>query len=356
MDRIEIKTESKNYEVIVGENLLVTDNFADAVNKEVFLVVDDGVPKNLIQKVEKILDKKSLKFHSIKMKASEEDKSFSSLQKIHDSLMEIGYSRDCILYAMGGGIICDMTGFAAATFQRGVDFILIPTTLLSQVDASVGGKTAINHKKGKNMIGAFHQPNKVISDMCFLTSLNARQITDGLSEIIKHAAILDYEFFIWLEENINDLLSKNSSVFEFAVSKSIKLKESVVSKDETEKGIRKWLNFGHTFGHAIEMYGNFEEFSHGEAVALGMIMALNMSVNISGLDLNEAERVKALIKVVLAENLLSTKFDPILLHQMMSSDKKKTGDVLNFIVLKAIGEAEIKKNPDLNIILNSIEI
>ena len=356
METIRIKTNSREYDVLIGENLLELDNFHDADDKEVLLVADNGIPSNVIEKVEMILKERSSKFLSLRMLATEEKKSFSSLQEIHDSLMEMGYSRECILYAMGGGIICDMTGFAAATYQRGVDFILIPSTLLSQVDASVGGKTAINHKKGKNMIGAFHQPKKVITDISFLESLQPRQLTDGLSEIIKHAIILDEEFFVWLEENINELLLKDSSLYEYAISKSIQLKESVVSRDETEKGVRKWLNFGHTFGHAIEMYGNFEEFSHGEAVALGMLMATNLSSELSELNIEEAKRIKELIKSVLNIKLLSSKFDSKVLHEMMSSDKKKTGDVLNFVTVKAIGMADIKKDVDLNVILSSIKI
>ena len=356
METIKIKTNSQEYCVLAGENLIVFDNFDDADGKEVFLVVDDGVPKKNVEKIKKILDERSSKFHSITMEASEEKKSFSSLEEIHDSLIDLGYSRDCVLYAMGGGIICDMTGFAAATFQRGVDFVLIPTTLLSQVDASVGGKTAINHKKGKNMIGAFHQPKKVISDVSFLASLKSKQLTDGLSEIIKHAVILDKDFFNWLEENIKELLLNDSSLYEYAVSKSILLKESVVSRDEKEKGIRKWLNFGHTYGHAIEMYGNFEDFSHGEAVALGMLMAINLSIDVSELEIETAKRIKGLISKVLSKELLSLKFDSELLHEMMSADKKKTGDLLNFITIKDIGQADIKKDPDLNTILKSIEL
>ena len=356
METISIKTNSRKYDVLVGENLMEPENFHDADNKEVLLVADIGIPSHVIEKIEMILKEKSSKFHSLRILATEEKKSFSSLEKIHDSLMDMGYSRECILYAMGGGIICDMTGFAAATYQRGVDFILIPSTLLSQVDASVGGKTAINHKKGKNMIGAFHQPKKVITDISFLESLQPRQLTDGLSEIIKHAIILDEEFFVWLEENINELLLKDSSLYEYAISKSIQLKESVVSRDETEKGVRRWLNFGHTFGHAIEMYGNFEEFSHGEAVALGMLMATNLSMELSDLNIEEAKRIKELIKRVLDIKLLSSKFDSKVLHKMMSSDKKKTGDVLNFVTVKGIGVADIKKDLDLNVILSSIKL
>ena len=341
MEKIRINTNSREYDVLVGEELIVSDNFHDADNKEVLLIVDDGIPGKLIGKVEKILKEKSSKFHTLSMEATEEKKSFSSLEEIHDSLMDMGYSRECLLYAMGGGIICDMTGFAAATYQRGVDFILIPTTLLSQVDASVGGKTAINHKKGKNMIGAFHQPKKVLTDMIFLESLKYRQITDGLSEIIKHAIILDQEFFVWLEENINELLLTDSSLYKYAVSRSIELKESVVSRDETEKGVRKWLNFGHTFGHAIETFLNYSDWIHGEAVSVGILMALRMSYLRGNIEMSDVRRVTHLMQrcslpVKAPSNMTTADFNDLMLR-----DKKVRNDKIRLVLLEKLGRAEV---------------
>ena len=356
MEILSIKTDSKNYQVCVGKNALHEDNFSESNNREVFLVIDNKVPKDLQAKVIDILNQKSSKFIKIEIEATENNKSYASLEKIHDSLIESSYSKECILYALGGGIVCDMTGFAAATYQRGVDFVLIPSTLLSQVDASVGGKTAINHKNGKNMIGAFHQPTKVISEMNLLNSLETRQLKDGLAEIIKHAIILDEDFFYWLELNIDGLLSRDQSLYEYAISQSIKLKESVVSRDETEKGIRKWLNFGHTFGHAIEVYGKYEEFSHGEAVALGMLMAVNLSAKTVGLESDKALKISSLIKKILDKEMLEKHFDSKELLKMMSSDKKKSGDVLNFIVIEGIGNTKIVKNIDSNQILDSISL
>ena len=356
MEILNIKTASKDYSVVVGKNVIQRDNFEDSKNREVFLTVDENIPENLKQKVIRILEEEASKFSMLEIKATEENKSYSSLEMIHDSLINAGYSRDCILYALGGGIICDMTGFAAATYQRGVDFVLIPSTLLSQVDASVGGKTAINHKIGKNMIGAFHQPTKVISDVNFLMTLEPKEIRGGLAEIVKHAIILDKKFFDWLEHNIEGLLACDEGLYEYAVSKSIKLKESVVSRDETEKGIRKWLNFGHTFGHAIEIYGKYKQFSHGEAVALGMMMAINLSIKTSGLEIKSATRIKELVKNILNEKLIEKQFNPEELYKMMSSDKKKIGEVLNFITIKDIGQAEIIKDIDSEIILKSITL
>lgn len=346
METIRIKTNSREYDVLTGEELLVPDNFHDADNKEVLLVVDDGVPSSLIEKVEKILTKKSSKFHSLIMEASEEKKSFSSLEEIHNCLIEMGYSRECILYAMGGGIICDMTGFAAATYQRGVDFVLIPTTLLSQVDASVGGKTAINHKKGKNMIGAFHQPKKVISDVGFLSSLESRQLTDGLSEIIKHAAILDKEFFVWLEENIYELLHKNSSLYEYAVSRSIQLKESVVSRDETEKGVRKWLNFGHTFGHAIEASKNYKGILHGEAISVGMNIAAAISADQGYLSHDEYCNIEDMLLNMQMPTMIPKKITSASIMKHIGHDKKKISGKNRFILLDKIGNAFIDDKLD----------
>ena len=251
MKEIKINTESRNYPVLVGTDILSKNNLKEFSNKEILLVIDSKIDESIKNEVQITLSNISSKYSELTIEASEENKSSETLAIIHDLLIEKSYSRECILFALGGGIICDITGFAAATFLRGVDFVLFPSTLLSQVDASVGGKTAINHPKGKNMIGAFHQPSKVLTDTKLLKSLEKVQIREGLAEIIKHALIKDETFFKWLEENIKSLLEANDVKLLEAISKSIEIKAEIVSKDETEQGIRKWLNFGHTFGHAI---------------------------------------------------------------------------------------------------------
>ena len=251
MKEIKINTKSRNYPVLVGTDILNEKNLNEFSNKEILLVVDSKIEDSIKKEVQIILSNISSKYSEVIIEANEENKSNATLSVIYDELIEQGFSRDCILFALGGGIVCDMTGFAAATYLRGVDFVLIPSTLLSQVDASVGGKTAINHPKGKNMIGAFHQPSKVLTDTKLLKSLEKVQIREGLAEIIKHALIKDKTFFKWLEENIEDLLEGNDVKLLQAISKSIEIKAEVVSQDETEQGIRKRHNFGHTFGHAI---------------------------------------------------------------------------------------------------------
>ncbi len=325
----------------MGTDILNEDNYREFSHKEILLVIDSKIDESIKKEVQVSLSNISSKYSELTIEANEENKSSATLSMIHDVLIEQGYSRDCILFALGGGIICDITGFAAATYLRGVEFVLIPSTLLSQVDASVGGKTAINHPKGKNMIGAFHQPSKVLTDTKILKSLEKVRIREGLAEIIKHALIKDKNFFKWLEENIEDLIEGNDVKLLEAISKSIEIKAEVVSQDETEQGIRKWLNFGHTFGHAIEVYGNYKKFSHGEAVAIGMVMATNLSQKILNLEKVEKDKINRLVRSILTEKLLKTEFHPKNLINLMSADKKKKGDNLNFILLSSIGEAQI---------------
>ena len=270
--------------------------------------------------------------------------------------MELKFSRECILFALGGGITCDITGFAASTYQRGVDFVLLPSTLLSQVDASVGGKTAINHPLGKNMIGAFHQPVKVITDMSLLRSLSMRQINEGLAEVIKHSLLSGDDFFEWLYANFHNLVEIKDEELEETVYRSIEIKASIVEQDEREQGIRKILNLGHTYGHAIELYGGFGEFSHGEAVAIGMIMALNLSIEEVGLKVETADKIKKLISKILSEKQFQMEFKAEKLLNYMSSDKKKVGNNLNFILLSEIGKPKIVSNVDSLKIMKSMII
>ena len=356
MKEIKINTNSKDYSVLTGSNILIEDNIKEFSNREILLVIDSNIENSVITEISSVIKKISSKFTEVNINATEENKSYTTLSHLHDILIDKGYSRDCVLFALGGGITCDITGFAAATYQRGVDFVLMPSTLLAQVDASVGGKTAINHHKGKNMIGSFHQPSKVLSDINLLKSLDKTHLKDGLAEIIKHSLIKDARFFDWLQENIDRLLEGEEKELLEAIARSVLIKAEVVSKDETEKGVRKWLNLGHTFGHAIEVYGNFKDFSHGEAVALGMIMATNLSQTILNLQDEESQKIKSLINSVLTSESLQKVFEKSNLFELMSSDKKKKGDKLNFILLNSIGSAEIVSDIKDSDILESIKL
>ena len=353
-----VRTASSSYEVLIDKSLLKSYNFQWLIeNKQILIVKDSKVPKKFLDVLKKNLaqyDPKSL--ISFEIETSEENKSIEGIQPIYEVLNQNKFNRDCVIISLGGGITTDMTGFVASTYLRGVDLIQVPSTLLSQVDAAIGGKTGINFQGAKNNIGAFYQPNLVLIDIDLLSSLGKSEISEGLAEIIKHSLIADKSLFEELEHKItNGSITDDNDLINIIYDSSL-IKSSIVSSDEREKGDRALLNFGHTFGHAIEMYGNFEEFSHGEAVALGMLMAINLSMSASGLNTEDAKRVQELIKQVLSEKLLAKKFDSKALYEMMSSDKKKTGDVLNFVTIKDIGEAQIKNDLNLDTILSSIEL
>lgn len=354
MKKIKINIESNPYEVIVGSSLVNEHNLSKLNNKEVLLVVDENIPSEYRNLIIKVLSSLSSNFHTLKIHASEENKDRDTLDKIHSKLINERYSRDCYLVAFGGGITCDITGFAAATYQRGVKFILFPSTLLSQVDASVGGKTAINHPLGKNLIGAFHQPTEVFADIGFLNSLPEREISNGLSEIIKHALIRDREYFIWLEKYIKEIITLEPDALEHAITRSIEIKSEIVSKDEKENDIRKILNFGHTFGHAIELYGDFKQFSHGQSVALGMLMAMELSKINGAFKEKDLQRAKDLIVEANPKLDIKIAFENKKLIQNMSVDKKRSGDKLIFILLEEIGRAKIKKDIDVSEITQAI--
>ena len=355
MNKVKVETINNPYEVVVGSNLISHKNLEILEDKEVLLVMDENIPPKFKDLITCQLSNLSSNFKSLEIYASEENKSSKSLDRIHSKLIDSRYSRDCVLVGFGGGITCDIVGFAAATYQRGVNFILFPSTLLSQVDASVGGKTAINHPQGKNMIGAFHQPIKVFADIDLLSSLPKTEISNGLSEVIKHALISDKKYFDWLEENMESIISLQPEVLEYAIHRSVEIKAEIVSKDEKEKGIRKFLNFGHTFGHSIELYGGFKEFSHGQSVAIGMLMAMELSKLNEGFSDEDLDKSKRLISKANPDLNLKITFDEKKLLENMSVDKKRKGNKLIFILLEKIGQAKVKADIDESEIVKAIQ-
>ncbi len=268
----------------------------------------------------------------------EQFKTLATFNKIFDVLLEKNHHRTTTLIALGGGVVGDMTGFAAATFQRGVNFIQIPTTLLAQVDSSVGGKTGVNHPLGKNMIGAFHQPQAVLVDVNILQTLPKRELSAGLAEVIKYGLIADAEFFDWLEENIEALLRLDEAAISYAIKRSCEIKADIVAQDEKEAGVRAWLNLGHTFGHAIENAMGYGQWLHGEAVATGMVMAADLSRRLSWLSKKDCDR---LVSLLLQANLPihSPDIDEAHFLQLMAGDKKVLDGKLRLVLLKSIGEA-----------------
>ena len=283
----------------------------------------------------------------------EKYKNIEHLNLIFDALLASGFNRDCTVLALGGGVIGDMAGFASACFQRGVYFIQVPTTLLSQVDSSVGGKTGINHPLGKNMIGAFQQPQVVLADMSQLKTLPARELSAGLAEVIKYALLGDADFLTWLEQHIDDLVQGDEAALAEAVYRSCAHKARIVANDEKEQGERALLNLGHTFGHAIESYLGYGEWLHGEAVATGMVMAADLSQRMGWISAEDLVRTKNIIQ---RANL------PIVCPQIplddflayMAHDKKVLNGQLRLVLMQAVGQAIITKTFDVELMKQAI--
>ena len=272
-------------------------------------------------------------------------KTWETLQSIFDVLLENACDRKTVLFALGGGVVGDITGFAAACYMRGVPFVQVPTTLLSQVDSSVGGKTAINHPVGKNMIGAFYQPERVVCDLHTLQSLPARELSAGLAEVIKYGPIADMAFFDWIETNLDALLQRDPQALAYAVQRSCEIKAYVVGQDERESGLRAILNFGHTFGHAIEAGLGFGEWLHGEAVGCGMVMAAQLSHRLGLVDAAFTERLTALIARAALPTVGPDLGVEAYLHHMRVDKKAEAGDI-RFVLIDPPGTAVVRGAPD----------
>ena len=347
--KLKIKTKTQNYPIIIGSNLVskiskLTKNESIDFNK-CLLIIDKNVPKKMINKVNQAFNQKKIYKHYFI--ASEKNKSQSNLNLILKILLKENFSRSDCLISIGGGITGDLGGFAASLFKRGIKFINIPTTLLSQVDSSVGGKTGINTKYGKNLIGSFYQPNLVISDINFLRSLPRREIVCGYGEILKHSIIANKNFYKYLNKNVFNILQLKSPFIENAIFKSCQIKKVVVEKDEKEKSFRKVLNFGHTFAHAYEASLNYsKKLNHGEAVLLGINSALSFSKNSKMLSNSEYQSVKNHFKNSKLPFNIKNYFkikDLNKIVSFMTIDKKNYSDKINLILLKRIGNPEINK-------------
>ena len=275
----------------------------------------------------------------------EQHKNWSSLNLVFDHLLQQGCDRKTVLFALGGGVVGDMTGFAAATYMRGVPFVQVPTTLLAQVDSSVGGKTAINHPLGKNMIGAFHQPVRVVCDLDTLATLPQRELAAGLAEVIKYGPIADMVFFEWVEANLAALLRRDRSALAHAVRRSCEIKADVVGQDERETGLRAILNFGHTFGHAIEAGLGYGQWLHGEAVSCGMLLATELSAELGLVDTSFVQRLETLLRraglPVVAPAMPAERW-----LQLMRIDKKAEDGEIRFVLVDPPGRAVLRAAPD----------
>ena len=333
-----VNLEDNSYPIFIGEGAsLSLENFDGYIaGKDIAIVTNEVVAPLYLNEISDLFS--NMNVIEYILPDGEQEKKLKTVHKIIDRLMEAGLGRDSTLIALGGGVVGDITGFTASIFMRGINFIQIPTTLLAQVDASVGGKTAVNHKAGKNLIGSFHQPKCVICDSRFLETLKATEISAGLSETIKYGLIYDREFFQWLQKNIQQILSNDPVAVAHAIQRSCAIKAEIVAQDEKEQSVRALLNFGHTFGHAIEKLTGYGNWTHGDAVAVGMVLAARLSENMS---LITPEDVQNIEEILTAANLPISlpNIDPAELLAAMQSDKKVKDRNIQLVLLKNIGEA-----------------
>ena len=341
MERLNVELADRSYPISIGSGLLAQrDLFTQAIRgRRVMIVTNETVAPLYLQRLQQTLD--GYQLDACVLPDGEAYKTLDSFGQIMTALHEGGHGRDTTIVALGGGVIGDLAGFAAASYQRGVAFIQIPTTLLSQVDSSVGGKTGVNHPLGKNMIGAFYQPKAVIIDTDCLATLPRRELSAGLAEVIKYGIIWDAEFFAWLERNIAGLLALDASLLIQAILRCCSIKADVVSQDETETGVRALLNLGHTFGHAIESEQGYGNWLHGEAVAAGTMLAARTALQLGLLNQAQVVRIRALLSA--AELPLSAPADmdfPVFMRHMMR-DKKVLAGKLRLILPTNIGQADL---------------
>jgi len=360
MKTLKVDLGQRSYPIFIGSDLIDRPELFEACAKasSIYIVTNTTVAPLYAERLSKTLASFGKSVRTIALPDGESFKDWKNLQTIFDELLKHGADRQTVLVALGGGVIGDMTGFAAASFMRGIRFIQVPTTLLSQVDSSVGGKTGINHPLGKNMIGAFHQPIAVIADLSTLKTLPPRELSAGLAEVIKHGAIADASFLDWIEANTSALLACDIEAMSHAVLRSCEIKSAVVSADEREGGVRATLNFGHTFGHAIEATLNFGhtfghaieagmgygEWLHGEAVGCGMVMGAKLSCLLKKITQADADR---LTRIIHAMHLPTTapKFGADRYIELMQVDKKAEGGQIRYVLLEQIGKAYIATAP-----------
>jgi 3-dehydroquinate synthase len=332
---------ARSYPIFIGSGILTSGDLLSRhiQTGQVLVVTNQTLAPLYLQNILTALTDRDVQSHVIP--DGESYKTLDSMQDIITVLLRYKFSRDCCLIALGGGVIGDLTGFAAACYQRGVRYIQIPTSLLAQVDSSVGGKTAVNHQLGKNMIGAFHQPAAVIADIGLLKTLPERELSAGLAEVIKYGLIRDAEFFGWLEANMHKLKSRSAEALVHAVERSCRNKAAVVEADEMEQGTRATLNYGHTFGHAVETGLNYQLWLHGEAVALGMLMAAELARRMHWLDRSSVNRIRALLVQTGLPVRLPVALGAGRLRELMAVDKKSRQGKLHLVLLKAIGAAAV---------------
>lgn len=353
---VNVELQKRRYPILIGNGLLQDErSYPVKRGERVMIVTNPTVAQFYLDTVTFALKKRGCEVDYVLLPDGEKYKTLESLNLIFTALLQGNHGRDTTIIALGGGVIGDVAGFAAASYQRGVRLIQIPTTLLSQVDSSVGGKTAVNHELGKNMIGAFYQPSMVIIDTHTLGTLPKREVNAGLAEVIKYGAILDYEFFEWLEAHIDELVALNNESLQHCIARCCQIKADVVARDETEKGDRALLNLGHTFGHAIETHLGYGNWLHGEAVSTGMMMAAALSEQLGDISVADVSRLEKLLARANLPTLSPDSMQPEDYLPHMMRDKKVLAGKLRLVLLKSLGQAYIATDTDKDLVLNAIK-
>ena len=349
--RVDISLGDRSYAITIGAGLLGDPATYQPVPQAAtaLIVTNTTVAPLYARQLQAALASKYPHIHTVTLPDGEAHKDWQTLNLIFDALLEQGADRKTVLFALGGGVVGDMTGFAAASYMRGVPFVQVPTTLLAQVDSSVGGKTAINHPLGKNMIGAFYQPQLVVCDLGTLATLPQRELSAGLAEIIKYGPIADMAFFDWIEANLDALLARDPAALAHAVKRSCEIKAWVVGQDEREGGIRAILNFGHTFGHAIESGLGYGAWLHGEGVGCGMVMAAHLSQRLGLVDPAFVQRLTTLVQragLPIRGPLLDASDNAGRYLALMRVDKKSEAGEIKFVLIDQAGSAVVRSAPD----------
>ncbi len=337
--RLDVALGDRSYPIFIGSGLLdQPDSWIGTIrSSQVMIVTNDTIAPLYLERTRRALAGKQLA--TVILPDGEQFKNLDTLDKIFTGLLEARHNRTTTLVALGGGVIGDMTGFAAACYQRGVDFVQIPTTLLAQVDSSVGGKTGVNHPLGKNMIGAFHQPRCVVIDTDTLNSLADNQLAAGLAEVIKYGLILDLDFLGWLEIHLEQLQARDPAMLAEAIHRCCQIKARVVAEDEKEQGQRALLNLGHTFGHAIETHTGYGSWLHGEAVAVGTLLAADLSLRCGWLAPQDIERITALFQRAHLPLTPPPQMSAADFMRLMAVDKKVLDGQLRLVLLRQLGDA-----------------
>lgn len=345
--QVPIDLGDRSYDILIGEGLLDSPRSFDGLprSSKALIVTNTTVGPLYAQRLKQAIAARHDQVLVTELPDGESFKDWPALNQIFTELLEHAADRKTVLYALGGGVVGDMTGFAAACYMRGVPFVQVPTTLLAQVDSSVGGKTAINHPAGKNMIGAFYQPLRVVCDLSVLNTLPQNELKAGLAEVIKYGPIADPTFFAWLEHHMPALLARDVPALTHAVKRSCEIKAWVVGQDEKESGLRAILNFGHTFGHAIEAGMGYGEWLHGEAVGCGMVMAADLSCRLGLITLDDRDRIHRLIELA-GLPMRGPKLGEDRYLALMRVDKKAEDGDIRFVLIDGMGAARMQAAPE----------